>query len=48
MVYFTRYDSFREADLRAATEKPNGYLTLALPRVAEQENEGARNRAASA
>ncbi len=48
MVCFTRYNSFREADLRAAAEKSNTYLTLAHAKVAEQGCEGARKMAASA
>lgn len=33
MVCFTRYNSFQEADLRAAAEKANTYLTLAHAKV---------------
>ena len=40
MVYFTRYDSFREADLRATAEKPNSYLTLAHARVERRRVRG--------
>ena len=36
MVCFTRYNSFREADLRAAVEKANTYLTLAHRKALEQ------------
>ena len=36
MVCFTRYNSFREADLRAAVEKSNTYLTLAHKMASEQ------------
>jgi integrase len=48
MVCFTRYNSFREADLRAAAFKSNTYLTLAHKKVAEQLVEEARTNAASA
>ena len=48
MVCFTRYNSFREDDLRAAALKSNTYLTLAHAKVAEQLSEGARKEAASA
>ena len=48
MVCFTRYNSFREADLRAAALKSNTYLTLAHAKAAEQVSEGARKEAASA
>ena len=36
MVCFTRYNSFRETDLRAAVEKSNTYLTLAHRKASEQ------------
>ena len=36
MVCFRRYNSFREADLRAAVEKANTYLTLAHRKAADQ------------
>ena len=39
MVCFTRYNSFREADLRAAVEKSNTYLTLAHRKASEQAYE---------
>lgn len=42
MICFTRYNSFREADLRAAADKSNTYLTLAHAKAAEQRSEGAR------
>jgi len=48
MVCFTRYNSFREADLRAAAEKSNTYLTLAHAKVAGQMREGTKKEAASA
>ena len=48
MVCFTRYNSFREADLRAAAEKSNTYLTLAHSQVAQQVSEGGRKKTASA
>jgi hypothetical protein len=48
MVCFTRYNSFREADLRAAVLKSNTYLTLARTKAAEQVSEGARKETASA
>ena len=44
MVCFTRYNSFREVDLRAAALK----LTLAHAKAAEQMSEDARTNAASA
>ncbi len=40
MVCFTRYNSFREADLKAAACKANTYLTLAHAKVSEQRSEG--------
>jgi len=48
MVCFTRYNSFREADLRAAACKSNTYLTLAHAKVSEQKIEGEGKLAASA
>ena len=48
MVCFTRYNSFREADLKAAALKSNTYLTLAHAKAAEQMSEEARTNAASA
>jgi hypothetical protein len=36
MICFTRYNSFREADLRAAADKSNTYLTLAHSKASEQ------------
>jgi integrase len=48
MVCFTRYNSFRESDLRAAVEKSNTYLTLAHSKAVEQVNEEASKTAASA
>lgn len=48
MVCFSRYNSFRESDLRAAVEKSNTYLTLAHSRAAEQSKEGVSKKAASA
>jgi len=48
MVCFTRYNSFREADLRVAAEKSNTYLTLAHAKAAEQVTEAAKKKAASA
>ena len=47
MVCFTRYNSFREADLRAAAEKSNTYLTLAHASVVDQASQVARKAAAS-
>jgi len=48
MVCFTRYNSFRETDLRAAALKSNTYLTLAHSNAAERMREEARTNAASA
>jgi hypothetical protein len=48
MVCFTRYNSFREADLRAAAEKSNTYLTLAHAKVSEERSNGEGKLAASA
>jgi integrase len=48
MVCFTRYNSFREADLKAAALKSNTYLTLAHAKVSEQRSEGEGKLAASA
>jgi hypothetical protein len=48
MVCFTRCNSFRAADLRAAASKANTYLTLAHAKAAEQVSEEARKKAASA
>ena len=39
MVCFTRYNSFREADLIAAARKSNTYLTLAHAKALEQVHE---------
>jgi len=36
MVCFTRYNSFREADLKAAAQKSNTYLTLAHKKASKQ------------
>ncbi len=47
MVCFTRYNSFREADLKAAACKANTYLTLAHAKVSEQRSEGEGKLAAS-
>jgi integrase len=48
MVCFTRYNSFRESDLRAAAVKSNTYLTLAHSKAAEWMREEARTNAATA
>ena len=48
MVCFTRYNSFREADLKAAALKSNTYLTLAHAKVSDQGSEGKEKLAASA
>ena len=48
MVCFTRYNSFREADLKAAAQKANTYLTLAHANVSQQRNEGQGKLVASA
>jgi integrase len=48
MVCFTRYNSFRETDLRAGADKANTYLTLAHAKAAEQVNEESSQKAASA
>ena len=48
MVCFTRYNSFREADLKAAACKSNTYLTLAHAKVSEQGSDGEGKVAASA
>ena len=48
MVCFTRYNSFREADLKVAASKANTYLTLAHEQVAVQRREGEGKLAASA
>jgi integrase len=47
-VCFTRYNSFREADLKAAACKANTYLTLAHAKVSGQGSEGEGKLAASA
>ena len=48
MVCFTRYNSFREADLRVAAEKSNTYLTLAHSKASEQTAVGNPRKAVSA
>ena len=48
MVCFTRYNSFREADLKAAALKANTYLTLAHEKLSEQVRKGEGNLLASA
>jgi integrase len=48
MVCFTPYNSFREADLRAAACKFNTYLTLVHAKVSAQGSEGEGKLAASA
>lgn len=48
MVCFTRYNSFREADLIAAAQKSNTYLTLAHANALEQAHQSAIIMAASA
>ena len=48
MVCFSRYNSFREADLIAAAQKSNTYLTLAHAKALEQAHQSATNMAASA
>jgi integrase len=48
MVCFTRYNSFREADLKAAALKSNTYLTLAHAKVSEGRSDGEGKLAASA
>ena len=48
MVCFTRYNSFREADLKAAALKSNTYLTLAHAKVSEERKDGEGKLAASA
>ena len=48
MVCFSRYNSFREADLIAAAKKSNAYLTLAHAKALEQAHQSATNMAASA
>ena len=47
-VCFTRYNSFREADLKAAACKANTYLTLAHEKLSEQVRTGEGNLLASA
>ena len=42
MVCFTRYNSFREADLIAAAQKSNTYLTLAHANALEQAHQSAQ------
>jgi hypothetical protein len=41
MACFTRYNSFREPDLRSAADKTNTYLSLAHAKAAEQMSETA-------
>lgn len=48
MVCFTRYNSFREADLSAAAAKSNTYLTLAHAKASEQAAAKDAMKAASA
>jgi integrase len=48
MVCFTRYNSFREADLIVAAQKSNTYLTLAHANALEQSHQPATILAASA
>lgn len=48
MVCFTRYNSFRESDLRAAVEISNTYLTLAHRKASEQASECDAKNAATA
>jgi integrase len=48
MLCFTPYNSFREADLRAAACKFNTYLTLVHAKVSAQGSEGEGKLAASA
>ena len=48
MVCFTRYNSFRESDLKAAALKANTYLTLAHAKSSERGSEGEGKLAASA
>lgn len=48
MVCFTRYNSFREADLLAAAQKSNTYLTLAHANAMGQSRQPATNIVASA
>ena len=48
MVCFTRYNSFREADLRAAALKSNTYQTLAHAKAAERMTVEASKNSASA
>jgi len=48
MVCFIRYNSFREADLKAAALKANTYLTLSHAKASERESEGEGKLAASA
>ncbi len=47
-VCFTRYNSFREADLKAAACKANTYLTLVHAKVSEQVSGGEVKLSASA
>jgi integrase len=47
MVCFTRYNSFREADLNVAAERSNTYLTLVHRKAAEQAAEKATKQAVS-
>lgn len=48
MVCFTRYNSFREADLKAAADKSNTYLTLAHEKASKQAIERDAKNVASA
>ena len=47
-VCFTRSNSFREADLKAAACKASTYLTLVHAKVSEQVSGGERKLSASA
>lgn len=47
MVCFTRYNSFREADLIAAAQKSNTYLTLAYAKILERDPDSTKIRVAS-
>ena len=48
MACFTRYNSFRESDLRSAADKSNTYLTLAYAKAAVQMNKAGSKKAVSA
>jgi hypothetical protein len=48
MVCFTRYNSFREADLRAAAEKSDTYRTLAHLKAAQEAVECVAKKIATA